>query len=105
MRVEWNEREIDRMLADPVLRAEAEFVAGAVADLARGMAPRGETGRGAAGLRVTEVSLGDSGWQVKVGSDQLTAYMRFPDRGTRYMPAQRFLERAAEQVTGREGNR
>ena len=100
MRVEWNEREIERLLADPVLRDRTQLVAGAVADLARGMAPRA-TGAGAASMRVTDVELGDSGWTVKVGADQLHAYMRFPDRGTRFIPAQRFLERAAEQVTRR----
>lgn len=100
MRVEWNEREIDRMLGDRVLRDRAELVAGAVADLARGMAPRA-TGAGAGSIRPTDVMFGESGWTVTVGADQLHAYMRFPDRGTRYIPAQRFLERAAEQVTRR----
>lgn len=100
MRVEWNEREIDRMLGDPVLRDRAEVIAGAVADLARGMAPQ-RTGAGAASIRATDVMFGDTGWTVKVGADQLHAYMRFPDRGTRFIPAQRFLERAAEQVTRR----
>lgn len=100
MRVEWNEREVDRMLGDSALRDRAVLIANAVADLARGMAPR-LTGRGAASLRVNEVELGDTGWQVRVGADQLHAYMRFPDRGTRHIPAQRFLENAAEQVTRR----
>lgn len=100
MRIEWNERELDRLLADPVLRDRAELVAGAVADLARGMAPR-RTGQGAASIRATDVTFGETGWSVMVGADQLHAYMRFPDRGTRYIPAQRFLENAAEQVTRR----
>lgn len=98
MRFEWEAREIERMLADPVLRNEAVTVARAVADLAAGMAPR-LTGAGAAHIRVQQVEFGTTGWGVDVGTDQLHSYMRFPDRGTRYIPAQRFLERAAAQVT------
>jgi hypothetical protein len=98
MRVQWNANEVDRMLGDPVLRDHAAATGRAVADLAAGMAPR-LTGAGAGAIRVQQVELGPTGWGADVGTDQLHAYMRFPDRGTRYIQAQRFLERSADQVT------
>lgn len=103
MRLQWNEHEIEKMLRDPVLRSQAMDTAAAVADLARGMAPR-DTGAGADSLTGTaRYDDADDVWALVVGADQLHAYMRFPDRGTRYITAQRFLERAAQQVTQRGG--
>lgn len=93
MRIEWNEGEYERMLQDPALTDYARQVGDAVAQLAREMAPR-RTGAGAASLQA-EAEFLDGQWEIAVGADQLHAYMRFPDRGTKFMPAQRFMENAA----------
>lgn len=97
MRIEWNRQEIQRMAGDPVLRQAARDVGVAIARDARAAAPK-RTGAGAASLRSAEVLI-DARWEIQVGADQLHAYMRFPDRGTRYIPAQFFLEHAAERNT------
>lgn len=60
---------------------------------ARSLAPR-RTGAGAASIRA-EATLMADGWEVRVSWDDAHKYMRFQDKGTKYVPAKHFLEQAA----------
>ena len=66
-----------------------------VAAAAAATAPH-RTGAGAASIHA-ETVLAAGGWQVHVGWDQLHDYMRFHERGTRYMPAEPFLVPALDR--------
>lgn len=86
---------VAELAGDPGVRAYMEQLGGQVAEAARSTAPR-RTGAGAASIHA-ETDLGPSGWETRIGWDQLHAYMRFPDLGTRYMPADHFLEQALDR--------
>jgi HK97 gp10 family phage protein len=61
------------------------------------LAPK-RTGAGARSIGHELVHEG-GGWTARVAWDRLHGYMRFPEGGTRYIQAQRFMRRAAEGKT------
>jgi HK97 gp10 family phage protein len=69
-----------------------EIAAGARAIAPRG---RGKNGHGADTIRSEELLLAGE-TVARISWDQLHAYMRFPDLGTKYQPGQHFMERALD---------
>jgi HK97 gp10 family phage protein len=66
---------------------------------ARRLAPirhRGASQHGAASIRA-EAGEDRDGWYVDVSWDVAHDYMRFPERGTRYVTGEHFLEQAVKQ--------
>lgn len=95
VRLTWDERELAALVRDESLRRELLASGGQIAAAAAADAPR-RTGAGAASIH-PEAVFEDAAWTVRVGWDQLHYYMRFHDLGTRYVPAQHFLEHALDR--------
>ena len=96
-RVEINQAEMDRLLQDPAIGEFADRLADKGARDAASDAPR-MSGRGAASIK-GRAEFENGRWRIKLGPDRPHGYMRFPERGTRYLRAQRFMERAARRLT------
>lgn len=99
--VVMHDAEIDAVKADPrfgeVLMTTARST---IVPAARGLAPVRATGsRGGAASINASVTRESDGMVARVSWDDAHAYMRFPERGTRYISARRFLERAAEMFS------
>lgn len=88
---------IDAVMDDPGFADELLNQARPIVTTARGLAPVRRSGSrgGAASIQATAVHE-DVGWTAHVTWDDAHSYMRFQDRGTRYVTARRFLERAAD---------
>lgn len=94
-RIEWDEWELAALARDDYIRRALAGHAGQVANIARASAPR-RTGAGAASIH-GETVLEAGEWTARVSWDQLHQYMRYQDLGTKYIPAQHFLEHALDR--------
>lgn len=96
--VTWNEAAFTELLRHESLRSAVREAGETIAARARAAAPRSAVhhgsapGHGADTIHA-ELVLDDGEWVARVGWDQLHAYMRFPNRRSR------FLERAADPYT------
>jgi HK97 gp10 family phage protein len=86
---------VRELLADPATERYLLDVGRQVANVARVQAPK-RSGAGAASIHAESFRAAD-GWEVRVSWDQEHYYMRFPDLGTRHLPARHFLENALDQ--------
>jgi HK97 gp10 family phage protein len=91
-RLTWNERELAAIARQDYLRRALASYGGQTAAAARGEAPR-RTGAGANSIAAQTV-LEDGEWTARVSWDRAHYYMQFQNSGTRYLPAQHFLEHA-----------
>lgn len=94
----WDEGEFLALLHSETLRGEVAAVGEHLAADARGRAPRGAGRDGHMADTIhAETLIEAGGWAAHVGWDQLHAYARFPEKGTRYQPGQHFLLHAADR--------
>lgn len=93
--IRWNEAELAAMARQDYIRRALAAYGGQVASAAAASAPR-RTGAGAASIKGRTV-LEDSEWTARVSWDTTHFYMRMQDLGTRFLPAQHFLERALDR--------
>lgn len=98
VRVEWNESELRAIARQEYTRNALAGFGGRIGADARAAAPRGRGVRGhmADTIRGSTVLEGAE-WTVRVTWDQLHAYARFPEFGTKHQPAQHFLLHAADR--------
>ena len=100
VRIEWNDVELHAVARAEYARQQLALLGGKVADVAQGTAPRSAhpraVGHGADSIHAETVREG-SEWTVRVSWDQLHAYMRFTNLGTKHIPAQHYLEHAADR--------
>jgi HK97 gp10 family phage protein len=97
----WNPGAFMAFVESEALRAEVAAIGEQIAAGARSSAPRsahhrGPGGHGAETIHV-ETMREHGEWAAHVGWDQLHAYLRFPELGTRYQSAQHFLAHAADR--------
>jgi hypothetical protein len=95
VRVELNQPGFRELVREPWLRQYLLEVAEGPVRLARQDAPK-DTGRGAAGIHAEAVETPE-GWEVDSSWERDEYYMRFQQRGTRYLPANPFMTRAWEE--------
>jgi HK97 gp10 family phage protein len=101
-RIEWHEAELAAVAHAEYVRARLAGFGGQIGAAAKATAPRAAvhrgppSGHGADSIHAKTV-LEDGEWTVRVAWDQLHAYMRHPEFGTKYQPAQHFLLHAADR--------
>lgn len=91
-----NMGEIMAMTREPWAREDMAIRGESVANRGRALAPR-RTGAGAASIIAEPVIAPLVGWTCDIGWDHHHTYMRYTDRGTKYIRAQYYMERALEQ--------
>lgn len=91
-----NMGEIYAMTREPWAREEMQRRGEMVANRARAQAPH-RTGAGGASIIAEPVIAPLVGWTCDIGWDHRHTYMRYTDRGTKYIRAQYYMERALEQ--------
>jgi HK97 gp10 family phage protein len=101
-RIDWNEAELGSIKDAEYVRSALASLGGKVGADARAAAPRSAVHRGpspghGADSIHAETVLESDGWTVRIGWDQLHWYMKFPELGTKYQPAQHFLLHAADR--------
>jgi HK97 gp10 family phage protein len=99
--IDIDETGIAALRHDPAVRDALLEAGGAVADVARTIAPRWAGGSHGGAESIHDSHGEDAhGYYVEVSWDAAHSYMRFPNSGTRYQRAQRFMEYALEVVLG-----
>jgi HK97 gp10 family phage protein len=93
-RGDFDEVGFQQLQASTEIRAALLDIGDRIARKAAADAPK-RTGFGASTIHA-EALRRDSGWTVRVGWSPAADYLRFHEFGTRYMPADPFLEPAAE---------
>jgi HK97 gp10 family phage protein len=93
--IRWNEAELAAMARQDYIRRALAAYGGQVASTAAGDAPR-RSGAGAASIHGQMVPE-DGQWTARVSWDRAHFYMRMQNLGTRFLPAQHFLERALDR--------
>lgn len=96
--IDIHQGEIDLFTHELATRDLLNHYGDRVADIARGLAPvytKEPSHGGAASIRAT-TGQDANGYYVDVTWDRAHGYMRFPNAGTRYQEAQRFMERALD---------
>lgn len=93
--IKWDEAQVAALARQDYLRRALASQGGWITRTARGFAPK-DTGAGAASIR-TETVLEDGEWTARVSWDRAHWYMKFTDLGTKFIPAQHFLERALDR--------
>jgi HK97 gp10 family phage protein len=94
--------EIELLSHEGFVRDTLNALGDEVANVARSIAPvyrKGPSHGGALSIHAT-TGQNANGYYVDVTWDAAHGYMRFPNAGTRYQEAQRFMERALESVIG-----
>jgi len=94
VRVVLDKQALEQILTTDQARAATQVAGDAFADRVRARAAK-NTGRGAASIKaviVDNYGVGGSAFAALVSWDQLHWYMKFPEFGTKFFPAQPSLQ-------------
>lgn len=95
MPIIWHPQGFVELRYNPLLMAEILHEVEPVVEEARAAAPK-KTGAGAASIRA-EITYEETAPSVRIGWDVEHYYMKFHEKGTKYLPARPFLAPAVDR--------